>query len=68
MNATTYEPVFGGLEELQVLFKAFDELAGAALDGHDERKNSALWMISRFSEVAVRDIGFLVKKEMARES
>lgn len=61
MNTENYTPVFADLEELQVLLKSFDELAGAALDGHGKRKDSALWLISKCSQLAVRDIEFLVK-------
>lgn len=65
MGSENFKPVFGDLEELQVLFNAFDELAGAALDGSGSRKDSALWLISRCSELAARDIGLLVRERMA---
>lgn len=63
MTAKTYIPTFADLEELQVLFKTIGDTADAALDNTGLR-DSALWMISKLSDVAARDIEHLLSKEL----
>ncbi len=63
MAVETYTPTFANLEDLQVLFKTMGDTAGAALD-KCELQNSALWLITKLSDTAVRDIERLLKKEL----
>lgn len=62
MSTETYTPTFSGLEELQVLFKTIGQTAGAALD-NAQLKDSALWTISKLSDVAAHDIECLLKRK-----
>lgn len=60
----TYTPNFANLEELQVLFKSIDQTAGRALDSGPDQQTAILWLISKLSGIAARDIECLVQKEL----